>query len=68
MDKIIKEFTTDKFVSVVLWDSQTLQEIHEKSGELADHSEYQVHYWSLKMQKELLSAYMDGEQVDAKSI
>ena len=51
MDKVIKEYATDKFVSVVLWDSQTLQEIYEKSGELADSSEYQVHYWSLNMQK-----------------
>ena len=51
MDKVIKEYTTDKLVTIVLWDNQTLQEIYNNSGELADTCEYQVHYWSLKIQK-----------------
>ena len=51
MDKVIKEYTTDKLVTIVLWDNQTLQEIYNNSGELADTCEYQVHYWSLNIQK-----------------
>lgn len=51
MDKIIKDTTVKNFATIVLWDNETLQEIYQKSGELADKCEYQVHYWSLNLEK-----------------
>lgn len=50
-EKVINDYKARNFVTITLWDDKTLQEIKEKSGELAEDCEYQVHYWSLNLQK-----------------
>lgn len=51
MDKIIvdKKDETNSKVIIAYWTQETLDEIKQKSGELADICEYQVHYWALNL-------------------
>ena len=51
MDKTINDYDIPNMATIVLWDNETLQEIYQKSGELAQHCEYQVHYWALNLKK-----------------
>lgn len=49
--KKIKDFDTNSLITISLWEDETLQEIGEKSGELAKKNEFQVHYWALNLIK-----------------